>query len=151
MPFGKYRGMAVKSIPNSYLRWLITVEGVPIDVKEEAEKKLEASDYDNSDIQITRHAIDMFSKRFLDKWNDRNIGIATFVTRMAVETLAKGMMVTDERPWGRGIKYFYDDICWVFNWDDNFPEHKSLITIMHPNDKVWKVVREERKQHESSN
>lgn len=150
MPFGKYQGMAVKSIPNSYLRWLITIDDVSEEIKKEAEEKLEASDYDSTDIQITRHAIDMFSKRFLEKWSDKKIGIATFVTRFAVDALAKGLMVTDQRPWGRGIKYFYDDMVWVFNWDDKYPEHKSLITIMHPNKKVWEIVEAERKMYDES-
>jgi uncharacterized protein (DUF3820 family) len=144
MPFGRFRGMAVKQIPNSYLRWLITVDDVPEQIREEAKLKLEESDYDNTDIEITRHALDMFSKRFLHKWTDKKIGLASFVAQMSMEALTKGKMLSDERPWGRGVKFFYDDIVWVFTWNEQLPEFKALITIMMPNKKVWERIKKEK-------
>lgn len=133
MPFGKYQGIEVKSIPNSYLRWLMNHDGIPQFLKEEARKKLEKSDYDNTDIEVTRHAVDMFSKRFLDKWDDKNTGIGSFVAQRAIEAFTKGKVLAGERTFNHGIKFLFDDIIWVINWDKKLPQYKSLITVMKPN------------------
>lgn len=146
MPFGKFKGMAVKSIPNSYLRWLITIEDVPDVVREEAKLKLEISDFDNTDIEITRHALDMFSKRFLYKWTDRSVGLGTFVANMSIEAQTKGRMIADNRPWGKGVKFFYDDIIWVLTWHEDLPQFKSLITVMRPNKRAWEIIEKLKKK-----
>ena len=140
MPYGRYKGVPVVKIPNSYLRWLINQPGIPEIIKQEAAKKLENSDFDNTDIDISRHAIDMFSKRFLSKWENRKIGIATSVAHLAIEALTKGKLLIDERNIDKGIKMYFDGIIWVFNWDDIFPQYKTLITVIEPDNGNLKEI-----------
>lgn len=141
MPFGRYKGIAVKKIPNSYLRWLLTVPSIPKIIREEAENKLRSSDFDSTDIQISRHAVDMFSKRFINKWADRKIGIGTFLAHMAIDAINKGIIVNDDRNIGKGISIYYDNIVWVFTWPKESPDFKSLITVMYPNNQIRNKVK----------
>ena len=140
MPFGKYKGVEIKKINNSYLRWLLTIAGLPDDVREAASEKIKNSDFDQTDIQITRHALDMFSKRFLSRWEDRDIGLATFVARMAVKALKEGIEIKDNRKLERGLEILYENIIWVFNWPPEAPDYKSLITVMASGKKARKGV-----------
>ena len=144
MPFGRYKGVAVKQMPNSYLRWLVTVPSLPQVIRDEAQTKLNDSDFDKTDIQITRHALDMFSKRFLDKWTDRKIGLATFVAHYSVDALSKGMLIKDKRDLDSGLVMFYDDVVWVFAWPPEAPDYKSLVTVMLPNKQIRKKVENNR-------
>ena len=67
MEVGRYAGMPVDRLPNSYLRWIIT-QDFPKNILEVAKKKLEASNYNDFHLNISRHTIDMFSKRFIGQW-----------------------------------------------------------------------------------
>lgn len=142
MPFGRYKDLPIDKIPNSYLRWVVGQPNMPDYVKIEANKKLEKSDHDDTDIEISRHAIDMFSKRFLNKWTNQNIGFGTFVAHSALEALIKGLVVGDERKIGKGVKIYFDDIVWVFGWDSNFPQYKNLITVMSVSPRLKKEINE---------
>lgn len=67
MVVGRYAGKRVDQLPNSYLRWVI-MQDFPVDIVEAAKRKLAQSDYNDEYITVSRHAIDMYSKRFLDRW-----------------------------------------------------------------------------------
>src|SRR3990172_2144006 len=64
---GKYAGKRIDTLPNSYLRWMIT-QDFPKEWMDCAKEKLEQSDHSDLNLNISRHAIDMFSKRFLTLW-----------------------------------------------------------------------------------
>lgn len=141
MPFGRYSGIEIKRIPNSYLRWLLTVPTISSIIRKEVEEKLRNSDFDSTDIQISRHAMDMFSKRFIEKWQDKKVGIGSFLAHYAVDALSKGKLVKDERNLDKGISIYFDEIVWVFNWPKESPEYKTLITVMFPNNSILKKVK----------
>jgi len=133
---GKYAGVPMDKLPLSYLRWLIT-QDFPKSWVEFAIKKLEASDYSDIYLNVSRHAIDMFSKRFIALWakeeghkGDEAIGIATFIATLAQRAWEHGEDVSKHRHQDDGIVKEYEGIKWVFNVNPNFPDYKDVITVM---------------------
>ena len=143
MVVGRYSGKRVDSLPNSYLRWIIG-QDFPKAILEAAKKKLEQSDYNDLYLSLSRHAIDMFSKRFLkrflDTWRGYNgasealkenwVGLATFMTKLAQEAWDKGTDVSKHRHQDDGIVKEYEGIKWVFHVNYHFPDYKEVITVM---------------------
>lgn len=137
---GRYAGKAIDTLPNSYLRWLIT-QKFPKNILDAANKKLMNSDYGDLYLNVTRHAIDMYSKRFLFTWIQREnyagnkaIGLATFIAKSAQEAWDKGVDVSKHRHADDGIIKEYDGIQWVFGVNINYPEYKDVITVMPANE-----------------
>lgn len=133
---GRYVGKPVDTLPNSYLRWIIT-QDFPKAILKAAKDKLEKSDYSDVHLNISRHAIDMFSKRFLFRWiqkenmrGDEGDGIATYMAKVAQEAWNKGEDVSKHRHQDDGIVKEWDGIRWVFNNNTNFPDYIDVITIM---------------------
>lgn len=121
-------------LPNAYLRWMITQE-FPKEWLDFAKKKLEASAYDNVRVNISRHALDMFSIRFIDKWVNRgeekkNVGIGTFIAMLAEEAWQHGKDTSQYRTQDDGLRRDYKGMRFVFNVSPHFPEYKDVITIM---------------------
>lgn len=136
MTVGRYTGTDIDKLPNSYLRWLI-VQDFPKDILEAAKAKLSQSDYNDLYLSISRHAIDMFSKRFLFKWlqsendkEDDGDGLATFMAKQAQEAWDKGIDVSKHRHQDDGVVKALDGILWVFGVNSNFPAYKDVITVM---------------------
>lgn len=135
---GKYRGMKIDQLPNSYLRWMVMQQGMPEEWLICARNKLKQSDFDNTGINVSRHAIDMFSKRFIDLWNARNfklsdenkIGLGTYMAHMAQEAWESGIDVSKHRHPTDGIVKVYNNIKWVFALNPKYPEYKELVTVM---------------------
>lgn len=137
---GRYAGKSVDVLPNSYLRWVIT-QKFPQNILDAANDKLKGSDYGDLYLNVTRHAIDMYSKRFLFTWIQREnyagnkaTGLATFIAKSAQEAWDKGKDVSKHRHEDDGIIKEYDGIQWVFGVNSNFPEYKDVITVMPAND-----------------
>jgi len=133
---GRYAGKFVDTLPSSYLRWLIT-QNFSSDILEVAKKKLEESEYNDLHINISRHAIDMFSKRFLALWiqsegknGDDGDGLATFIAKLAQEAWEKGKDVSKHRHRDDGVVKELDGIEWVFGVNPSFPEYHDVITVM---------------------
>lgn len=133
---GRYSGTPIDQLPNSYLRWMIAQ-----DFKKEwlecAKEKLEQSDYNDLYLHVSRHAIDMFSKRFLFKWiqseNEKGgagDGLATFITKQAQEAWEKGEDVSKHRHQDDGVVKLYRGAQWVFGVNPNYPDYRDVITIM---------------------
>ena len=136
MKVGRYAGIPVDKLPNSYLRWLITQEGFPKNILEAAKHKLEESDYNDIYLNVSRHAIDMFSKRFWRLWADSedsfppDEGLATFIAKFAQEAWDKGEDISKHRHQDDGIVKDWQGIKWVFRVNQNFPDYRDVITVM---------------------
>lgn len=136
MNVGRYAGKRIDTLPNSYLRWLIGQQ-FPKEWIEIAKHKLAQSDYNNMDLELSRHAIDMFSKRFVHLWKahtrdllDDADGIATFITKMAQRAWEEGRDVSKKRYTTDGIRKELDGVIFVFSVNSKFPEFKTVVTIM---------------------
>ena len=133
MVVGRYAGVQVYRLPNSYLRWLIT-QDFPKDILETARRKLKDSDYNDLYLHVSRHAIDMFSKRFLDLWlssgDHETIGLGSFIAILAQEAWEKGADLSKHRHQNDGVVKEWRGIQWVFGCNVNFPDYKDLITCM---------------------
>ncbi len=141
MPVGRYVGVSIDKLPNSYLRWLIT-QDFPKIITEAARQKLEQSDYNDLYLHVSRHAIDMYSLRFLERWlsfdaegeitrkgQDRE-GLATFVAKAAQEAWDNGEDISKHRHQNDGIVKELGGIKWVFGVNPSYPDYRDVITIM---------------------
>jgi hypothetical protein len=101
-----------------------------------AKEKLANSDFDDTYLSLSRHAIDMFSKRFIRLWEaanfklDETVGLATFMVNLAQEAWDKGEDVSKHRHDKDGVIKAYKGIKWVFNVNPKFPDYKDVITVM---------------------
>lgn len=141
MPVGRYEGKRVETLPHSYLRWIVTQDFTK-EILDCAKKQLSESTYSDLDVNVSRHAMDMFSKRFLFKWVSSTVttgsakdcdGIATYVAKLAQEAWEKGVDVSKDRHADDGVMKLYSGIKWVFGTSKNFPEYIDVITVMEDN------------------
>lgn len=131
MTFGKYLGVALDKLPNSYLRWLITSQAkLPKEWIRIINEKLKSSEYEKTQLTISRHAIDMYSVRFLDRWVDRSIGLATHIVREADQAWLEGVNRSKKRHQDDSIIKEFDGIKFVFKTGENCIDYRELITIM---------------------
>ena len=133
---GRYAGTPIDQLPNSYLRWMLT-QNFPADWLQCAKKKLEQSDYNDIHLNISRHAIDMFSKRFLFQWiqsendkGDDGDGLGTYIAKRAEEAWDQGIDISKHRHQDDGIIKEYKGIKWIFNVSSTFPDFRDVITII---------------------
>jgi len=132
---GRYAGTPIDKLPNSYLRWMIT-QDFSEEILEAVKSKLEDSEYNDLYLSISRHAIDMFSKRFLWRWvnardeGETNDGLATFMAKLAQEAWDKGTDISKFRHRDDGIVKNWDGIKWVFGVNPNYPDYRDVITVM---------------------
>lgn len=137
---GRYAGTPIDQLPNSYLRWMIT-QSFPREWLEAARRKLEQSDYNDTYLSLSRHAIDMFSKRFLALWIESEAkkgedgdGLATFLVKLAQAAWEHGKDVSKHRHQDDGVVKQYGGIRFVFGVNPNFPDYKDVITVMDGTD-----------------
>ena len=138
---GRYAGKRIDTLPNSYLRWMLTQGDFPKLWLDWAKKKLEGSNYSDLYLSLSRHAIDMFSKRFNHLWlkhvreeGDKADGIATFMARLAEEAWEKGEDVSKHRHQDDGVIKELRGIKWVFNVNRDVPEYRDVITVISSTD-----------------
>lgn len=137
MIVGKYAGTPIDQLPNSYLRWMLT-QDFPADIMDAAKEKLEESgDYNDLFLNVSRHALDMFSKRFLHKWmmseghkGEDAVGLATFIATLAQEAWNKGKDISKHRHQNDGVIREWEGIRWVYGINPNYPDYKEIITVM---------------------
>lgn len=136
MHVGRYAGTPVDQLPNGYLRWVV-MQDFPQEIINVARRKLAESPYSNEYLNVSRHAYDQFSLRFLGLWHDegKGLGIGTFIARRAEEAWEAGEDVSKRRHKDDGIVKLYRRIKWVFAISPNFPDYKELITVM-PSDET---------------
>jgi putative quorum-sensing-regulated virulence factor len=135
MTVGKYAGIAVDKLPSSYVRWIIS-QDFPKDILEAAKRKLEDSEYNDIFLHVSRHAIDMYSLRFLEVWKREapEMGLGSFVAKRAQEAWISGVDVSKYRHQDDGIVKEWRGIKWVFGVNPNFPEYQDVITVMSSTD-----------------
>lgn len=134
---GKYTGTPIDQLPNSYLRWMMT-QDFPKEWLEIAKKKLKESKWSDDYLNVSRHALDMYSLRFLDRWVKYNhlreekdqIGVATFVTNEAQRAWNEGIDTSKHRHQDDGVGREFEGIQWVFGINPTFPDYKDVITVM---------------------
>lgn len=138
---GRYAGTPIDKLPNSYLRWMLSQKDFPSLWLECARRKLEQSDYYDANISVSRHAIDMFSKRFIHLWNyhirekgDQSDGIATFLVKFSQEAWDKGADISKKRHQDDGIVKEYQGIRFVFGVIPNIPDYHNVVTVMKSED-----------------
>lgn len=137
---GRYSGTPIDKLPNSYLRWMITQDFSKAWL-DAARKKLVESDYNDLYLSVSRHAIDMFSKRFINEWvksegqKEDGKGLATYMAIQAEKAWEKGTDVSKKRHKDDGIVKDYMGIKWVFGVNPNYPDYRDVITVMASSDK----------------
>lgn len=131
MEVGRYAGTPVDELPNSYLRWMIG-QDFPEEIMNAAKAKLEQSEYNDLFMNVSRHAVDMYSLRFLDTWKNEapEMGLGTFIAKRAEEAWNSGVDVSKHRHQDDGIVKEWRGIKWVFGVNERFPEYRELITVM---------------------
>ena len=133
---GRYAGTPIDQLPNSYLRWMIS-QDFSQEWLEIARKKLEESEYHDLYLNVSRHAIDMFSKRFLSLWaqsesekGEEAVGLASFIADLAQKAWDNGEDISKNRHKDDGIVKEFEGIKWVFNINPKYPDYKDIITVM---------------------
>lgn len=101
-----------------------------------ARKKLSESPYSDEYLNVTRHAYDQFSLRFLSMWqtDGQEMGIGTFIVKRAEEAWKAGEDVSKHRHQDDGIVKLWRGVKWVFRVSPMFPDYKELITCMPEQD-----------------
>lgn len=133
---GRYAGTPIDQLPNSYLRWMLT-QDFPKAWLDIARRKLSESPYSNDYLNVSRHAYDQFSLRFLDRFmgrETRDMGIGTFIARVALEAWEHGEDVSKRRHKDDGVVRSHNGIKFVFAVSPAFPDYKELITVMPASD-----------------
>jgi hypothetical protein len=128
MKFGKYAGVRVDQLPEKYCRWLLT-QDFPEEIAKWAREKVKSNTTDFCEFDVTRHALDSFSLRFMNVYferKDRSVGFATFVARLADSAFQLGSNVSKHRHQDEEIIKEYNGMKFVFNKKG---EVKTLITV----------------------
>ena len=131
---GKYAGIEIEKLPNSYLRWMLT-QDFPKEWLNIAKEKLKHSEFSDEHVNVSRHALDMYSKRFLKRWIDNTNskdpqGFATFVAREARKAWLEGKDISKQRHQDDGVIKEMEGVMWVFGVNPNYPDYCSVITVM---------------------
>lgn len=136
MTVGRYAGTPIDQLPNSYLRWMLQ-QDFPQAWLDIAKKKVEESLHSDDYLSISRHAIDTFSIRFLDRWERtlrapgaEKVGLGTFIAKLALRAFSEGVDVSKHRHQDDGIVKQLEGIRFVFKVNEKFPDYKDLITVM---------------------
>jgi hypothetical protein len=139
MPVGKYAGKPVDQLPLSYLRWMI-LQDFPPELLDAAKRKVESSQFHNDHVGVSRHALDMFSLRFLTRWVEFNrplklqdrLGLSTYVAKLAQAAWDTGVDVSKHRHQDDGVVKEMDGIRFVYDQSPHFPEYREVITVIDP-------------------
>lgn len=131
---GRYAGTPIDQLPNSYLRWMM-YQDFPREWLECAHEKLSQSEYNDTHINISRHAVDMFSKRFFSLWipeirsGENGKGLGTFIAELAEEAWNHGEDVSKNRHQSDGIIKKWKGVKFVFIVSKTFPQYKDVVTV----------------------
>lgn len=132
---GRYRNIPIDKLPLSYLRWVVTQKFSP-EIIGAALDKLNKSDYNNTHMNVTRHALDSYSKLFLYIWvthvekeGQKADGFASFVTNEAIKAWEQGKDISKHRYEDDGIIKTLHGVSWVFHHNSETQEFKDVVTV----------------------
>jgi Putative quorum-sensing-regulated virulence factor len=125
-PIGKYKGELVTRLPQGYLKWAVNeevdawteVKGGFAKFHKVAKAELERRGTRTDGVEISGHAVDRFSQRFINHWekNGGGKGIFSYIEAKALEAwnarndpLVAGEIV-DDGTW----EIAYEAIVWCF-------------------------------------
>lgn len=126
--FGKYKGEILTRLPQGYLRFIVMekirgpIHLPPLNLiaAAELERRGARSDF----IEITGHAIDRFSFKYLDRW-DRKVGLYTFIEQQCERAIKKNRLSKVQK---NGSKvYRHLGISWVIKSDLAIPVLKTVL------------------------
>lgn len=132
MPYGKYKGTKIDQLPNSYLKWMLGHD-FPEEYLRYARKKVNSNITSSIDINVTRHALDKFSLKYMHLWKPVKLGngvyegFASYVARVAYEALESGEDVSKHRRNDDETRKKKDEVTYVFNSKGTY---KTLITVI---------------------
>lgn len=126
MGFGKYKGVRYDALPVSYCRWLLSQDFQDKELIEHAKRKVMANPTSQLGMEVTRHAMDSYSLRFIKEWNGK-IGLGSFIAMKATEAYEHGKDVSKTRHKDEQIIKEFEGIKWVFNRSGSIT---CLLTVM---------------------
>lgn len=131
LDFGRHKGERLTRVPVSYLKWMVRDR---TSMHDYARAELERRGTSTPAIEVSGHAIDRFSQRFLWKWTEyrtdteKDIGLWSFLNQLAQEAWRhKHTNVSDNDEGQPEIKCTYEGINWVFAVQGEWPVVKSVM------------------------
>jgi hypothetical protein len=134
--FGKHRGQLLTRVPIGYLRWGVGAgvdqkvrlkDGKEVAFKDIASVEIERRGERTMDVDISPHAIDRISQRFLSEWKrtrNNGEGIYSWAQRRVQELRGRKDVEMESNDGNVTIKE--GDIKWVIKVDQPVP---TLITV----------------------
>jgi len=126
--YGRHRGERFTRLPISYLKWMVR-ESAP--QHEYAKSELTRRGTSTPAIEVSGHAIDRFSQRFLGIWQQHcemtgeTVGLWSYLNRLAGE--AWHYLQTDPEVDAEGDRVVFIGITWVFATNGQWPVVKSVM------------------------
>lgn len=117
--FGRHKGELYTRLPVSYLNWMVNSDHSR---KEIAQAELKRRGTTMPTLELSGHAIDRFSQRFLERWNilkENDEGLNSWLLKRAAE--AYSLLEEGE------TKVTYMDIKWVFDLGTCYPTLKTVM------------------------
>lgn len=122
--YGRHQGELYTRIPIGYLKWMVCNRCQEWEV---AEAELARREVVTPTIEVSGHAIDRFSQRFLTIWEEHRQtangtyeGLHAFLVRHGERAAAKAKFLNREKVEHLGIK-------WAFALDGAWPVLKSVM------------------------
>lgn len=120
--FGRHRGQLYTRLPISYLRWMINTDHSR---KEYAEAELIRRGTPNPELEVSIHAMDRFSEKYIWKWLDLEQprkGLNSWLIEQAGAALVHGNKDSKDPN-----RIAYMGITYVFEECDLWPVVKTIL------------------------
>ncbi len=124
--FGAHKGKYYTRLPAGYLRWMISVRGMPLHRRALALAEIKRRGTPLTSLEVSRHAVDRASLYMLHKFlqrTDRDKGLLSWLSELAEQSRTKGIEISPG-------KYEYDEMIYVFDLNLVWP---VLVTVMKKN------------------
>ena len=123
MPNGVHAGELISRVPTQYLKWMVNARHTSA---AEAEKEMKRRGTSTPTLEVSGHAIDRASLKFLDVWNrlrSGDEGLWSWLHREAANAHAHGKKHRDQE--GR---YEWEGLSWRFVEDAAWPVLKTVVS-----------------------
>ena len=121
MPRGRFVGQPITRVNVNYLFWMVN-DGF---LSEYAEKELNRRGTKLPTCEVSPHAINRLSLKFLGIWKRTRYeeeGLHAWAMRMVKQAIEYGTLLTEER-------YLYINIVWVIKYFDKWPVLKTVFYL----------------------